>query len=250
LDQIKTPPYDPDDFDDIPLMGQSVADVPMMPTTEELINSGEWKDVVRAYLACITFVDAQVGKVLDALENSEYAENTIVVLWSDHGYHLGEKNRFAKQALWERDTRTVLIFKEPKGKKNQTCKAPVQLLDIYPTLTDLCQLPDYKLAEGNSLTPFLNSPNARAPYPALSFYGVGNVALRNERFRLIQYEDGSLEFYDMQKDPDEWNNLAENVSCQEEITRLKKFIPGEWADLSPFSKYDINPYFKEKTDDQ
>ncbi len=250
LDQVRTPPYDPGDFDDIPLMGQRVADVPMMPTTEELIKTNEWKDVVRAYLACITFVDAQVGKVLQALENSEYSENTIVVLWSDHGYHLGEKNRFAKQALWERDTRTVLIFKEPKGKKNQTCKAPVQLLDIYPTLTDLCQLPDYKLAEGNSLTPFLNSPNARASYPALSFYGVGNVVVRNERFRLIQYEDGSLEFYDMQKDPDEWNNLAENVSCQEEIARLKKFIPGEWADLSPFSKYDINPYFKEKTDDQ
>ena len=74
--------------------------------------------------------------------------------------------------------------------------------------------------------------------------------VRNERFRLIQYEDGSLEFYDMQKDPDEWNNLADNVSCQEEIARLKQFIPGEWADLSSFSKYDINPYFKEKTDDQ
>jgi len=219
----------------------------MMPTTEELITSNEWKDVVRAYLACITFVDAQVGKVLDALENSEYAENTIVVLWSDHGYHLGEKNRFAKQALWERDTRTVLMIKDPKGKRGQICKAPVQLLDIYPTLTDLCQLPDYMLAQGHSLRPFLNNPKARAPYPALSFYGVGNVAVRNERFRLIQYEDGSMEFYDMQKDPDEWNNLAENVSYQEEITRLKKFIPGEWADLSRFSKYDINPYFKKIT---
>jgi len=247
LDQVRTPPYDPGDFDDIPLMGQRVADVPMMPTTEELINSGEWKDVVRAYLACITFVDAQVGKVLEALENSEYSENTIVVLWSDHGYHLGEKNRFAKQALWERDTRTVLIFKEPEGKENQTCKAPVQLLDIYPTLTDLCQLPDYRLAEGNSLTPFLNNPNARTSYPALSFYGVGNVSVRDERYRLIQYEDGSIEFYDMQKDPDEWNNLAENVSYQEEITRLIKFIPGEWAALSRFSKYDINPYFKKIT---
>jgi arylsulfatase A-like enzyme len=250
LDQVRTPPYDPGDFDDIPLMGQRVADVPMMPTTEELITTNEWKDVVRAYLACITFVDAQMGKVLDALEDSEYSENTIVVLWSDHGYHLGEKNRFAKQALWERDTRTVLIFKEPKGKKNQTCKAPVQLLDIYPTLTDLCQLPDYKLAEGNSLTPFLKNPDTEATSPALSYYGVGNVAVRGKRFRLMQYEDGSMEFYDMKEDPNEWKNLADDKNQQNEINKMKTFIPKSWAPLSEFSAYDINTYFKEKTDDQ
>lgn len=246
LEQIKTPPYNPNDFDDIPPMGQRVAEVPMMPTTEELIKTDEWKDVIRAYLACITFVDAQVGKVLEALENSEYADNTIVVLWSDHGYHLGEKNRFAKQALWERDTRTVLIFKDPKAKRNQTCNAPVQLLDIYPTLTDLCGLPEYNLAEGNSLTPFLENTNAKVSKPALSFYGVGNVAVRNERYRLLQYEDGSIEFYDMLEDPNEWKNLGNDKNHQDEINKLKTFIPKSWAPLSKFSAYNINAYFKEK----
>ncbi len=247
LDKIKTPPYNPNDFDDIPLMGRRVAEVPMMPTTEELIETDEWKDVLRAYLACITFVDAQVGKVLDALENSEYAENTIVVLWSDHGYHLGEKNRFAKQALWERDTRTVLIFKEPKGQNKQICDAPVQLLDIYPTLTELCQLPDYEMAEGHSLTPFMKNPKAKMAYPARSYYGVGNLAIRNERYRLMQYEDGSIEFYDMKKDPNEWKNLANDKKHQNEINKMKAFIPKQWAPLSKFSSYDVNEYFKEKT---
>ncbi|MDC1402583.1 sulfatase [Flavobacteriaceae bacterium] len=245
LDQIQTPPYNPNDFDDIPPMGQRVSEVPMMPTTEELIKTNQWKEVVRAYLACITFVDAQLGKVLDALENSEYASNTIVVLWADHGYHLGEKNRFAKQALWERDTRTLLIFKTINGEKDQSCDAPVQLLDIYPTLTDLCQLPEYKMAEGRSLTPFLKNADVKATYPSLSFYGVGNVAVRNDRYRLMQYEDGSMEFYDMKKDPNEWKNLAGEKSQQDEINKMKAFIPKSWAPLSEFSSYDVNSYFKD-----
>lgn len=247
LDEIETPPYKVNDFDDIPEMGKRVADVPMMPTTEELIASKEWKDVVRAYLACISFVDAQVGKVLEALKKSDYANNTIVVLWSDHGYHLGEKNRFAKQALWERDTRTVLIMKDPKGKKNQICNAPVQLLDIYPTLTDMCQLPEYKLAEGNSLTPFLENPTLKSDRPSVSYYGVGNIAVRNERYRLMQYEDGSMEFYDMKQDPNEWNNLASDPNYQAEINELKAFIPKKWAPLSKYSAYNINEYFQGKT---
>jgi len=247
LNEIETPPYKPDDYDDIPLMGLRVSEAPMMPTTEELIEADEWKDVVRAYLACISFVDAQVGKVLDALDNSEYAENTIVVLWSDHGYHIGEKNRFAKQALWERDTRTVLIFKEPNGKGNQKCNAPVQLLDIYPTLTELCHLPEYELAEGNSLVHFLKDPKAKSTHPSLSYYGVGNVAVRSERYRLMQYEDGSVEFYDMKKDPNEWDNLANDKSLQGIINMMKTFIPEDWAPLSVHSAYDFNEYFKDKS---
>lgn len=245
LDKIETPPYNPHDFDDIPDMGKRVADVPMMPTTEELIQTNEWKDVIRAYLACIAFVDAQVGKVLEALENSEYADNTIVVLWSDHGYHLGEKNRFAKQALWERDTRTILTIKTPGAKQGKTCNAPVQLVDMYPTLTDLCNLPKYKLADGHSLSPFLENPELPSIHPSLSFYGVGNIAVRNERYRLMQYEDGSMEFYNMKKDPNEWNNLANDADKQQIITQMKAFIPENWAPLSPYSSYNINTYFKE-----
>jgi arylsulfatase A-like enzyme len=246
LDEIQTPPYKPNDFDDIPLMGYLVSEAPMMPTTEELIAQNEWKKMIQAYLACISFVDAQVGKVIDALENSGYAENTVVVLWSDHGYHLGEKNRVAKQALWERDTRTVLIIKETAGTKNQICKAPVQLIDMYPTLTDLCGLPTYNLAEGKSLTPFLQNPDAASSRPALSFYGKGNVAVRDERYRLTQYEDGSIEFYDMENDPNEWNNLAKEEKVQDKITEMKSYIPEKWAATSSYINYNFNPYFKEK----
>ncbi|MGK7394616.1 MAG: sulfatase [Candidatus Cyclobacteriaceae bacterium M3_2C_046] len=247
-DKIETPPYQPNDFEDIPLMAYRVAEAPMMPTTEELIASGEWKDVMQAYLACIAFVDAQVGKVLEALEDSPYADNTIIVLWADHGYHLGEKNRFAKQAIWERDTRTVLIFKKPGQDQGQDTNAPVQLVDIYPTLTNLAGLPDYPMAQGHSLKPLLDNPSYAWPHPALSFYGVDNIAVRDQQFRLIQYEDGSQELYDMQKDPNEWVNLAYQEEFQSTIEHLQKHIPDHWAPLSPYSSYNFNTYFQQKSE--
>ena len=201
---------------------------------------------MQAYMACIAFVDAQVGKVLDALENSEHADNTIIVLWSDHGYHLGEKNRFAKQALWERDTRTVLIFKGINGSGGQICTAPVQLLDIYPTLLDMCDLPPSSLLEGHSLTDLLLHPEKKWAHPSLSFYGEGNIAIREERFRLISYEDGSLELYDMEHDPNEWVNLATDKKYRKTIKRVAKSAPRNWAPLSAYSSYQFNEYFIKK----
>lgn len=247
LDSIETPPYKKNDFDDIPDFASKVTNAPMMPTTEELINSGEWKNVIQAYMACIAFVDAQVGKVLDALENSKHAENTIVVLWADHGYHLGEKNRFAKQALWERDTRTLLIFKGINGKSGQICTAPVQLLDIYPTLVDMSNLPPSESLEGHSLTGLIENPNQKWKYPSLSFYGEGNLAIRDERYRLIKYEDGSLELYDMKNDPNEWFNLAKDKKYKGTVQRLMKSVPRNWAPLSEYSEYNFNNYFIRKS---
>lgn len=244
--EMVRPPYNPDDFSDIPEMGQRVAASPQMPTTEYLIEKGQWEDVIRAYLACITFVDAQIGRVLDALEGSAYAENTIVVLWGDHGYHLGEKNRFAKQALWERDTRVPLVIRQP-GATGETCNAPVELIDLYPTLIDLAGLPPNPMNEGNSMRPLLENPSTPWKQPALSFYGIGNVSVRDERYRLIQYEDGSQEFYDMQKDPNEWNNLAHQRKYRGKIKRLLHSVPEEWAANSPYSTYNWNEYFRNKT---
>lgn len=247
LEDIKTPPYLADDMTDIPAIAKRVADAPMMPTTDELIKANEWRNAVRAYMACIAFVDAQVGKVLDALENSTHAKNTIVVLWADHGYHLGEKNRFAKQALWERDTRTVLIMKDLKSKPNQKVDAPVQLLDIYPTLTELCGLPKNELNEGHSLVKLLQNPEADWQYPALSFYGKENIMIRDKRYRLIRYEGGEFELYDMKNDPNEWDNLAKNKKYESKITELRSYVPKERADLSRFSSYNFNEYFIEKS---
>ena len=246
IDSIKLPPYNKNDYDDIPEMGKIVSNAPQMPTTEELIKSGEWKYAVQAYMACIAFVDAQIGKVLDELENSEYANNTIVVLWSDHGYHLGEKNRFAKQALWERDTRTLLIFKPLNAKGGVKCAQPVQLIDMYPTLVEMCKLPANKMNEGHSLTSLFSEPSQRWPHPAMTFYGVGNFSIRNFHYRLIQYEDGSQELYDITKDPNEWSNMAKLDNLKGVIDELKSHIPKEWAPLSPYSYYNFNEYFKEK----
>jgi len=247
LDKIKTPPYNPNDYNDIPQMAQRVANAPMMPTTNELIKNKQWKKALQAYLACIAFVDAQVGKVLNALEKSPYANNTIIVLYSDHGYHLGEKNRFAKQALWERDTHTILIFKPLHAKGGQRCNAPVQLVDIYPTLLDLCHLPPYKLADGHSLAPLLKNPQAIWNHPALTFYGEHNISIRDYRYRLTCYEDNSKELYDLTTDPNEWHNLANNPKYKTIISKLSKQIPKKWASLSKYSKYNFNPYFTQKS---
>ncbi|WP_282135756.1 sulfatase [Seonamhaeicola maritimus] len=250
LENIKTPPYKKDDLDDISLMAQKVAEAPMMPTTEELIKWGQWKEVIQAYSACIAFVDAQVGKVLDALENSEYANNTIIVLWSDHGYHLGEKNRVAKQALWERDTRTVLVIKEVNQMKGKQCHAPVGLIDMYPTLVDMCNLPSLNQLEGNSIKDLVIKPKTKWENPTLCFYGEGNVVVRSKRYRLTQYEDQSLELYDMKKDPNEWHNLANNKKYQKIIKKLQENIPKEWTPLSEYSTYDFNDYFRAKSKKQ
>ncbi len=244
LDEIKTPPYKKDDLDDVPEIGKRVAEVPMMPTTEKLIEQGEWKNAIQAYLACIAFVDAQLGKVLDALENSGYSDNTIVILWSDHGYHLGEKNRFAKMSLWEQDTRSVLIVNDQKYISHQIIDAPVQLVDMYPTLVELCGLPEYALADGHSLTPLLENPQAAWEHPALTFYGQGNVAVMHGNYRLIQYENGARELYNIDEDPNEWNNIMNNRSYQDKVKQLIRFIPEEMAPLSKHSRYNVNDYFK------
>ena len=246
IDNIVTPPYNPHDYDDIPEMGKRVNHAPMMPATEWLIETGQWKDMVQAYLACVAFVDAQIGKVLDALDKSDYADNTIVILWSDHGYHMGEKNRVAKQSLWDRSTRTPLIIKTPSGLSNRTCNAPVQLIDMYPTLSELCGLGTPGDIDGNSLVPLLKNPQKRWKHYALVQYGEGNAAVVGTKYRLIQYEDGSQEFYNMKKDPDEWTNLAGRKKYLSKIRRMQKAIPAHWAACSKYSVYPFNEYFRTK----
>lgn len=246
-DSIQTPPFQADDMDDIPEMAKRIMDMPMMPTTEWAIESGEWKNIVQAYLACVTFVDAQIGKVLNALRDSEYADNTVVVLWSDHGYHLGEKNRFAKHSIWERSTRTVLMFKAPGKVAGTTCDAPVQLLDMYPTLLELCGLPANPQNEGHSLVPLLNNPDAQWDHPAVTSYGRGNVSMRSRTHHYIVYEDGSEELYDMKEDANEWTNLAGIPEYEVVKQRFKTAAPEVQAPLSPKSGYWVNDYWRTKT---
>ena len=243
LSDIVTPNYKADDFDDIPELARKITAVPMMPDTEWLIETNQWKNIVQAYLASIAFVDEQIGKVLNVLENSEYANNTIVVLWSDHGYHLGEKNRVAKQSLWERSTRVPLIFKIPGVSKSVVCDKPVQVLDMYPTLAALCRLPKPRHIDGNSLVGLIHNPDMKWKHSALSFFGKNNVTVRNDRYRLIQYEDGSIELYDMILDPNEWVNLATMPLYEEIIRTLRKAIPKKMVEKSAYTFLNFHEYF-------
>lgn len=222
---ISLPPYKADDWEDIPAFAPSVAQEPQYPTTEWAIENNEWENIVQAYLACITFVDAQVGKLLDALEGSAYADNTVIFLWSDHGYHLGEKGLFKKVTLWDRSTHVPMIIAGPGLPEGQRCDRVVSLLDMYPTLLDLCGLPGNPMNEGNSLAGLLERPNGFWNHPALTTLFRWNHSVTSERFRYIRYEDGSEELYDRLNDPNEWKNLARDRDFETEKRKLVRYLP-------------------------
>lgn len=168
----------------------------------------QWRNLVRSYLACVSFVDAQVGRVLDAIAAAGLADDTLVVVWGDHGWHLGEKGVTGKNTLWERSTRVPLIFAGPGVAAGQRCARPAELLDIYPTLLELCGLPARPDLEGISLGPQLRDAAAPRVRPAITTQNQGNHAVRSERWRYIRYADGSEELYDHGHDPHEWTNLV------------------------------------------
>ncbi|MDP5029045.1 MAG: sulfatase [Paraglaciecola sp.] len=247
VEGLALPPYFKEDLDDVPDIAKRVSELPMMPTTEWAIENGEWRNMVQAYLASVSFVDSCVGIVLDALEKSEYANNTAVVLWGDHGYQLGEKSKFAKMALWERATRTPLIIKPPKSQSKQVSNRPVSLLDLYPTLIKMCGLPPNLAVQGNDITPLLSKPDASWEHAAVTTYGPNNHAVRTERYRYISYEDGTEELYDHKMDGNEWVNLANDAKYTQLKQNIRKYLPSENASWSPVSYYDGNPYFDELT---
>jgi len=172
----------------------------------------QWRNLCRSYLASIQFVDAQVGRILAALEATGHADDTIVVVWGDHGWHLGEKGITGKNTLWERSTRVPLIFAGPGissggEKTGALCGRPAELMDMYPTLAELCGLPEPAGMEGLSLVPQLKDAAAPRERPAVTSHNQGNHGVRSEHWRYIRYADGSEELYDHRSDPNEWTNL-------------------------------------------
>ena len=225
---VQLPRVHEDDWNDIPDAARRVSmSNAKIPTHDWMREQGRWNEAVHCYLASIRWTDEQLGRVLDALDKGPHAKDTIVVLFSDHGYHLGEKQRWSKFSLWERTTRVPLIISVPNGVKGKSGK-PVELLSIYPTLIDLCGLPPNPKLQGASLQPLLENPNADWKHVAISTLGQGNHAVRDERWRYIQYADGSEELYDHHTDPHEWTNLAEGEPTPAHaiiIDRLKKHLP-------------------------
>ena len=240
------PPVRDDDRSDTPRFSWYLHWHLPEPRLKWVRQNDQWRNLVRSYLACVSFTDAQIGRVLTALEETGHADDTIVVVWGDHGWHLGEKLVTGKNTLWERSTRVPLIFAGPNVARGARCGRPAELLDIYPTLAELCDLAAPDDLEGLSLVPQLNDAAAPRSRPALTSHNQGNHAVRDERWRYIRYADGSEELYDHAADPHEWTNLlAERTSAERyaaTVAALRKFLPGRDVPPAPRSASRVLTY--------
>ena len=243
LSQIVLPEYREDDLTDVPEAGKKLA----AQGGEDFLQirqEGQWKEAVQAYLASITFADDQVGAILKSLNESQYASNTIVVLWSDHGWHLGTKNHWHKQTLWEECTRIPFIIKTPGSAGNgEQCNQPVDMVHVYPTLLSLCDLPKKIDLDGRDMSSLLEKPDSEWDYPAISEIGKGNVAVRSHDWRYIRYYDGSEELYNHNQDPDEWDNLALQEKHYDVLNSHRSWVPPRFAASQPSkTSFFFDPY--------
>ena len=191
-----------------------------------IVESGQWTYAVSSYLSCINFLDAMLGRMFDALAQGPNADDTIVVLWSDHGFLLGEKNHWTKFVLWERATRVPLLIYDPRFPTlGSECDRPVSLVDLYPTLLELCDLPASNDASGTSLVPLMEDTERPWERPVLTSNSAVTHAVRSERWRYIRYGDGSEELYDHSNDPHEWTNLAKRGGFDEVKAEHARVIP-------------------------
>ncbi len=227
IEAIPLPKSPESDLADLPPNFRNINDYAVAPKHSEVVASGKQRSLTQAYLASISFVDHCVGIVIEALENSPHADNTIIVLWSDHGFHLGEKHHWAKRTLWEESTRVPLLFAGPGIQAGEDCAEPASLIDIYPTLIELCGLPEHQQLDGISLVPQLDDPATEREAPAIISSYYGNHAVRTRDWRLIVYEDGAKELYDHRNDPEEFTNLANHADSKDKLEELMKWVPTE-----------------------
>lgn len=224
LSDIKLPPYKEDDLADIPPAGVAMA----KPGGDHkaILESGRWKEAVQGYLAAIAYTDMNIGRLLDAFDKSPHKDNTIIVFWCDHGWHLGEKHHWRKFALWEESTRSPLLWVVPGlTKPGSICERTVDHMSIYPTLMDVCGIPKPAHLEGVSIKPLLENPAAAWTTPALTTHGFNNHGVRNEGWRYIRYSNGEEELYNEATDPNEWTNLAQDPQYTDTKAQLAKSIP-------------------------
>jgi len=229
LDEIVVPVVPPDELDDIPPIGRRLAHI---EAHRKIVKKDAWKSAVRAYLAALSFADHQLGVVLSALEASPHRNNTIVVLWSDHGWSLGEKFHWKKHALWDECTRVPLVVAGP-GIEPGVCDRVVSLNDLYPTVAGWMGAGLHDKVAGRDLAPLLLHPSVRWDHPCLTSQGQGNHALRTERWRYIRYEDGTEELYDHGNDPGEHRNLASASDSAAVLETLRAQLPATCADPVP-----------------
>jgi arylsulfatase A-like enzyme len=222
LDQIKLPEVKDDDLADVPDIGKKIAVEYIWKggrtTQEHVLEHDLWKKNIQAYLACVAFVDDLVGQLLDAWDASAHAEDGIVLLFGDHGWHLGEKEHWSKFTLWREGTRTPLVIRAPGvTRPGSVSAAPVSLIDVFPTLLELTGLPPREDLDGYPLTPLLRNPDLRWDLGAVTFHGHGNTSVFLEDWHYIHYSDGSKELYNLTEDPREFTNLAPRMEEDPEI---------------------------------
>jgi arylsulfatase A-like enzyme len=224
LDKVQLPKVLATDLDDVPAAGIKMAKP--QGDHKKIVDAKLWKEAVQAYLACCTYMDAQLGRLLEAIEQSGEADNTIIILWSDHGWSHGQKEHWRKFSLWEQDCRVVFMIAAPGWTTPGTrCERTVNLLDLFPTVTDLCGLERPKDQEGHSLAPLLKNAKAEWTHPSLTTHGRNNHSVRTERWRYIRYADGSEELYDHDADPLEWKNLAKDPAMKMTKLQLAEHLP-------------------------
>jgi arylsulfatase A-like enzyme len=236
LESIELPPHKDDDLKDVPPAGVKMAN----PKGDHarIVKAGRWKEAVQAYLATIAFCDSQVGRLLDGLDKLPYRDNTIVVLWSDHGWSLGEKSHWRKFALWEEPTRQVLVWRVPGiTKPGEICSRPVDNMSFYPTLCELTGQPAPKHLEGQSIAPLLKDPQSEWTTPAITTQGLKNHAVRSEDWRYIRYANGDEELYKDAEDPYEYKNLAGNKEYKKQKAELAKWLPKKDAPSLPGRRF-------------
>ena len=227
---IQLPTVKEGDLDDLSATGRKWAlEAVTAGAHDTVVKHGQWQSAVKAYLACVSFVDAQIGLMLDALDAGPNVAQTAIVLWGDHGWHLGEKQHWGKWTGWQRSTRVPLIIASAKVDerfpRSARTNEPASLLDLYPTLIELCGLPARDGLSGQSLVPLLRDPSTSTGRAVVSTFDQGNHAVIDARWRYIRYVDGSEELYDTQQDPYEWVNLSAQPEHRPQMQKLARLLP-------------------------
>ncbi len=240
LADIELPPTKTDDLMDVPPAGLKMAKA--SGDHAAVLASGRWKEAIQAYLAAISYLDGQIGRVLDAYEASPHKESTIICLWGDHGWHLGEKEHWRKFALWEEATRAPFIWVVPGvTTPGGVCQRPVDFMSIYPTLCDLTGIETPGWVEGNNIKTLLANPGMTWDHVAVTTFGQNNHAVRTERWRYIHYADGGEELYDHNNDEYEWTNVANQPEYIAFKAELAKHLPSvNVAELKSPGKSKVN----------
>jgi arylsulfatase A-like enzyme len=224
IEKIQLTNYEGDNSD-LPSAAQEFINI---QDDKALANVENKKETIRAYLAALSFTDELLGRLLDSLEKSRYADNTIIVFWSDHGLHLGEKNHWRKSTLWRESTHIPFIISTPETRKNAglIVSEPVSLLDTTPTLLDLCNI-NFRSSsfDGISLTPLINKkPGTVWSHPAISIMNPGNYSVHFQNWHYVLYANGDQELYDLNSDMEDRYNLAQTKDYQQILNMFRKLL--------------------------